>query len=100
MQPGGAVLSKASGTTGAISFNRATDRTDITAILERSPDLSSGSWTTIATSTGGAAYVSSDPTNVTVTETSVSTGIMGVTVADASAPVPTRVFYRVRVTRP
>jgi len=98
--PTRSVLSKAAGTSGTIGFNRATGRTDITAILERSPDLATGSWTVIATSTAGNAYVSALPATVTVNESAATGGIVGVTVSDTTAPAPSKVFYRVRVTRP
>jgi autotransporter-associated beta strand protein len=98
VQATGSVLTKAS--SGAIQFNRAIGRTDITAFLESSPDLGTASWTTIATSTAGAAYVSNVPATITVAESSAGSGLMGVSVTDGTTPAPAKKFYRVRVTRP
>ncbi len=98
MTPTGAVLAKSP--SGAITFGRALGRTDITAVLESSPDLSTGSWTTVATSTAGGAYTSAFPGSISVTETAGSPGVLNVSVTDGTTPAPAKKFYRVRVTKP
>jgi autotransporter-associated beta strand protein len=94
--PSGGVLSKAPGNTGAVLFNRAAGRTDINTVVETSTDLSPGSWTIVATSTAGAAFVSNDA-GVIVTDSGNPSGNSAVSVTDNRAPVPAKRFYRIRV---
>lgn len=95
-----AVLSKASGTSGTLAFNRATGRTDITLILERSSSLTTGSWEAIATSTGGGNFVNGFPASVTLGEGTPAGGLIPISVTDNTTPVPVKMFYRLRVTLP
>ncbi|HVJ47082.1 MAG TPA: autotransporter-associated beta strand repeat-containing protein [Luteolibacter sp.] len=97
-QPSGSVLSKAPGNTGAVQFSRAPGRTDITTVVETSPDLALNSWTIVATSTAGAAFVSNDA-NVTVTDSNNPSANSAVSVTDNRSPIPAKRFYRLRVTK-
>jgi fibronectin-binding autotransporter adhesin len=94
--PSGSILSKDTGNTGAVLFNRAANRTDITTVLETSNDLSPDSWVTVATSTAGAPFVTND-TDVVVTDSANPSGNSAVSVTDNRAPVPAKRFYRIRV---
>ena len=96
LQPGGSVLSKV---TNGVSFRRALGRTDITSVVETSPDLSLNSWTIVATSTAGGAFVAQSGATVTVNDSALNPEANSVTLTDTATPVPTRKFYRLRVTQ-
>jgi hypothetical protein len=96
LQSGGSVLSKVS---NGVSFNRALGRTDITSVLETSPDLSLNSWTVVATSTAGGAFQAQSGATVTINDSTLNAEVNSVTVTDTTTPVPTRKFYRLRVTQ-
>jgi autotransporter-associated beta strand protein len=90
------VLSQVAGSPASVRFTRATSpaRTDLNLYLESSADLS-GSWTVLATSTGGAAMVSSVGISATVSEASGT-----VTVTDNRTHTTGKVFYRLRAEIP
>ncbi|MBX3741059.1 MAG: autotransporter-associated beta strand repeat-containing protein [Akkermansiaceae bacterium] len=91
------VLTQVAGSPRSVRFNRATSpvRSDLTLYLEASPDLTSSSWTVLATSTAGAAMISSVGASATVSESAGT-----VTVTDNRTPVPGKVFYRLRAQIP
>jgi len=92
--PNGSLLTHNAGNS-VFRFNRATDRTDITTIIESSETMT-GTWATIATSTGTGAFVlQAGVTGVTIDETTPGTVI--VTTSPTGAPV--KKFHRVRVTK-
>jgi len=96
MQPGGSVLSKI---TNGVSFHRALGRTDITTVLETSPNLTTNSWTVVATSTAGGAFQPEAGASVTVNDSTLNAEVNAVSVTDTTTPTPARKFYRLRVTQ-
>lgn len=91
-----AITSGTSGGLLAITFSRHPGRTDLKYEVEASSALANGSWSAIASSTGGAATVAAGASAVS----EITTGaVKRVTVADAaSAAGEQRRFMRVRVT--
>ena len=93
---GGAITVATSGGLAAITFPRHPGRTDMKYEIEASSALTSGGWSAIASSTGGAATVASGASAVS----EITTGaVKRVTVADVPSAAGTpRRFMRVRVT--
>ena len=87
--PNGSVFAITGSAPRQIKFNHPSGRTDIMIYLDASPTLAAP-WTTIATSTAGAAFTNS-VANVTVSEVSNQ-----VTVTDSRTPAATVMFYRLR----
>ena len=76
-----------------LNFQRDLARTDVTITIEASTDLAPLSWTAVARSTGGAAFLELAP-EAHVSET--GTGPVSVTIAiDTAAPQPARRFFRI-----
>jgi len=92
--PNGSVLTHNAGSS-TFRFNRATDRTDISTIIEASETMT-GTWATIATSTGMGPFVlQAGVTGVSIDESTPGTVI--VTTSPTGAPA--KKFHRVRVTK-
>lgn len=86
----------ASGNQVQISFKCDTAKSDVSYIVQASPDLSSGSWVDIAKSTGGAK---TQEISSTVLDT--GTGARLVTVTDSTAiPAGGKRFLRVKIVNP
>ena len=75
-------------------FNRATDRTDISTIIEASESMT-GTWSTIATSTGTGAFV----LQAGVTGVAIDESTPGTVIVTTSGTAPAKKFHRVRVTK-
>lgn len=80
-----------------LSFVRAAGRTDINIIVQSSPDLAAGNWTTIATSTLGGPLTSNFGGDIVIADPGNGTTVA---VTDNRLPNPDTSFYRIEVSKP
>jgi len=93
----GSILNIGNSAPHTLGFVRAAGRTDINILVQSSPDLAAGNWTTIATSTLGGLLTSNFGGDIVIADPNNGTTVA---VTDNRLPNSDTIFYRIEVIKP